>query len=218
MSFISRLRRRIQKKFYPTERDLVMRRWKRDAGDKKLRVEYALNRDSIVMDLGGFEGNWASEIYERYGCRVFVFEPVQEYAESITQRFQENSNIQIFPYGLAGTTRQEQIGLCSDSSSMFITSGQTQEIELVDAADWFSQHPIADVALMKINIEGGEYELLDRLIETGLVKKVRDIQVQFHDISPDSLARMKAIQQSLQATHSPTWQYQFVWENWRRRE
>lgn len=218
MSFMSRLHRRIQKKFFPTERDLIMRRWKIDAGDKKLRVEYALNRDSTVLDLGGFEGNWAGEIHERYGCQVLVFEPVQEYAEAIAQRFRGNSQIQIFPYGLAGSTRRERIGLCSDSSSMFITAEQTQEIELVDAAEWFSQHPIADIALMKVNIEGGEYELLERLIETGLVKKIRDIQVQFHDFSPDSLARMEAIQRALQATHTPTWQYQFVWENWRRHE
>lgn len=39
---------------------------------------------------------------------------------------------------------------------------------------------IDDIGLMKINIEGGEYELLERMIELGIINKVKDIQIQFH--------------------------------------
>ncbi len=216
MPFLSRLRRRIQKKFFPTGRDLIMRRWQADQGDEKLRLNYDLDRDSVVFDLGGYEGNWAYEIHRRYGCRVLVFEPVSEYANLITRRFSGNPCIEIFPYGLAGATRQEKIGLCSDSSSVFRAAEQTQEIKLLDAAAWFSEHRIERVALMKINIEGGEYELLERLIQTGMVRRIDNIQVQFHEIALDSPVRMEAIQIELQKTHTPTYQYRFVWENWRR--
>ena len=36
-------------------------------------------------------------------------------------------------------------------------------------------------ALMKINIEGGEFELLERLLETRLISRIENIQVQFHN-------------------------------------
>lgn len=217
MRFFKRLQRRLQKKFFPTERDRIMRQWREARGDEKLRLEYDLTRDSVVFDMGGFEGNWAHDIHQRYGCRVLVFEPVQSYAAAIKNRFAGNPAIEVFACGLAGRTRREKIGICSDGSSVFRAAEQTEEIELVDAAEWFTQHPTPRIALMKLNIEGGEYELLERLITAGVIGRIDNIQVQFHDIAPDSATRMAAIQQRLQETHTPTYQFKFVWENWRRK-
>ena len=61
-----------------------------------------------------------------------------------------------------------------------------EEIEIVDMQDWINRREINKIALIKINIEGGEYELLDRLIETNLIEKIEDIQVQFHEMGTDS--------------------------------
>ena len=67
---------------------------------------------------------------------------------------------------------------------------------------------------MKINIEGGEFELLERLIQTGLISRIKNIQVQFHNIAVESTKRMEKIHQGMYKTHQPTFQYKFVWENW----
>src|SRR6478609_5702767 len=50
-----------------------------------------LNDKSIVFDLGGYEGQWTSDIYSRYNCHVYVFEPVREFYEIIKNRFKNNS-------------------------------------------------------------------------------------------------------------------------------
>ena len=50
----------------------------------------------------------------------------------------------------------------------------------------------------------------------GLITRVIDLQVQFHDFVPDAQRRMHAIQQQLGRTHSLTYQSEFVWENWHR--
>jgi hypothetical protein len=72
--------------------------------------------------------------------------------------------------------------------------------------------------MMKVNIEGGEYELLDHLIDTGLICRVRDVQVQFHDdVLPDADRRMRAIQAGLSKTHTLLWQHEWIWECWRRK-
>jgi hypothetical protein len=39
-------------------------------------LEYDLNADSVCIDIGGYEGQWASDIFGRYGCTIHVFEPV----------------------------------------------------------------------------------------------------------------------------------------------
>ena len=92
----------------------------------------------------------------------------------------------------------------------------TEEIEIIDIKKWFENMNIREVDLVKINIEGGEYELLERMIETGIIKMIDSLQVQFHEISVDSDRRMKKIQQDLEETHFPTYQYKYVWENWKR--
>ncbi len=89
-------------------------------------------------------------------------------------------------------------------------------MRVVDVNDWFEEHQVALVELMKINIEGGEFELLERMIERKLVDRVRDFQLQFHNIAPDSRRRMKAIQSRLAEAHSLSYQYSFVCENWSR--
>ncbi len=217
MRYLTKIQRRIQKKFFPTEWDKVIRRWKSDKGDQTLRLNYDLSPDSVVLDLGGYRGEWADNIHSRYGCQVHVFEPVQSFAEGIRARFQGNNSIHVHQFGLGSHTRSESISLSADASSMFQNKGQTQTIQIVDAAAWFDQEQIKNVHLMKVNIEGGEYELLERLLDTGLEKRIDDVQVQFHNFADDSESRMNAILQRLEASHQPTYQYHFVWENWRRR-
>jgi FkbM family methyltransferase len=123
----------------------------------------------------------------------------------------------VFQYGLGGSSRKEGISVSGADSSIFKKSRQSETISIVDVAEWFAAHSIASVQLMKINIEGGEYELLERLIDTGLVNIIDNIQVQFHDILKASSERMTSIQAALAKTHIPTYQYRFVWENWRRK-
>lgn len=90
-------------------------------------------------------------------------------------------------------------------------------IQIVDIVDWLECEHISNVDLIKINIEGGEYELLERLIDTGYIRIFRDVQVQFHQLAKDSERRMACIHDGLKQTHFPTYEYRFVWENWSRR-
>ena len=216
MRFLIKLRRSLQKKFFPSDRDKEIRRWKSDLGDQKLRLDYDLNAESVVMDLGGYRGEWAHDIHSRYGCTVHVFEPVVSFAEGIAGRFKGNASIHVHCCGLGKETRTELMGLSADASSMFQNDGTLETIQMIDAADWFQRHNVRQVDLMKINIEGGEYELLERLLDTELAFRVENFQVQFHNIAADSESRMNAILHRLQSTHQPTYQYHFVWENWQR--
>lgn len=107
------------------------------------------------------------------------------------------------------------ISLARDGSSLFLQGKHTAEVTLVGAADFIRDNNIRGIDLMKINIEGAEYDLLEHLIDTGFVEHIKNIQVQFHDFVPNAEQRMRRIQQRLQQTHSLTYQYPFVWENWK---
>lgn len=194
-----------------------MSAWVKDRGDT-LRIIYELDAESLVFDLGGYEGQWASDIFAKYCCAIHVFEPVPEFFKNIQQRFAKNPKIRVYNFGLAGTNRKTKIFVNKDSSSLFKKDGQVQLIELVRAFDFLTSQQIRQIDLMKINIEGGEYELLEYLIDFEYIHSIHNIQVQFHDFVPDAEARMLSIQKKLSETHDLTWQYPFVWENWRKRE
>jgi len=200
----------------PSEQELRVQPWHAANGDATLRVDYDLSPTSVVFDIGGFEGDWAVQIAGRYGATVHVFEPVKEFADALRNRFAHNPKVHVHTFGLSGSNRSERIAVSAESSSVFKSNGNNQTIRLVDIVEFLQEHRISQIDLMKINIEGGEYELLQRLLDYDFVRHIRDIQIQFHDFVEDAERRMKTIQRSLSTTHRLTYQFPFVWENWRR--
>lgn len=194
----------------------MVNQWWADGGDYAFRFDYDLTEGSTVLDLGGYEGQWASDLFARYRCHIFVFEPVSCFAERISLRFRKNNKIKVFQFGLGSHTRSEPLYISDDSSSAFCVSEVVEQIRIVDVKDWFEEMKLDNIDLIKINTEGNEYELLDRLIETQLIDKFLNIQVQFHNISDVSRIHMDKIRSELAKTHKPTYQYEFVWENWER--
>jgi FkbM family methyltransferase len=196
-------------------------KWMRSGFDKTLRLEYDLTSSSIVLDLGGYEGQWSQDIFDHYGCTIFIFEPVPEFAKGIRERFIDNPKIVVHEFGLAGVSGTARIVIDSDRSSMFpsaaLNRSRIQEIRLVRAADFINEQKLSSIDLMKVNIEGGEYDLLEHLIKENLVSNITEIQVQFHNFVPKASRRMRDIQSRLEDTHRLTYQSEFVWENWQRR-
>lgn len=196
----------------------TLEQWRKDKGDKTLRLEYDLGPNSVVFDLGGYEGQWASDLFARYCCIIHIFEPVPEFAARIEKRFERNKSIVIHRFGLSDETKVVKIYLGDDASSMYGQTGDQCEAHLMKAADFIDQSNIHKIDLLKINIEGGEYDLLEHLIESGVIENITDIQVQFHDIIPNAEQRMRTIKDRLRRTHIVTYEYEFVWENWRKRK
>lgn len=205
----------LSKKIYQSPQQKRTVPWIKIKGDKTLRLDYNLNEYSIVFDLGGYEGQWASDIFSRYGCKIFVFEPITKLANNIKNRFLKNDKITIHNFGLSKENQNTRISLEKDGSSIFKKGSNMADIKLIKAASFLQEKRIEKIDLMKINIEGSEYDLLEHLITTGYVKKISNIQVQFHDFMPDAKERMIKIQNELQKTHYSTYQYPFVWENWK---
>lgn len=211
---MNRIAEKIEKKRFRIEHKKTVRKWYADGGETHLRYDYDLTPESVVFDLGGYKGQWASDIFARYQSNIHVFEPVEAFAEQIERRFQKNNKIMVYPFGLGASTRMEEIHLSADGSSVWGASENTEKIRIVDVQEWMTENKPGRIALMKINIEGGEFELLERMIEGGMTDSVENFQIQFHKIAEDSRSRMEQIQQVLGKTHRLTYQYDFVWENW----
>jgi len=57
---------------------------------------------------------------------------------------------------------------------------------------------------------------LDYLISNPeILKKIKNIQVQYHIFIDDHEKRRSLINSELEKTHERTWNYEWVWENWK---
>jgi FkbM family methyltransferase len=200
---------------FPTTHERSHRRWVADRGDETLRLAYPLRPESVVLDVGGYRGDWAAQVCDRFGCTVHVFEPIAEFADGLRRRFAGRAGVTVHAFGLAGRTREERFTLAADGSSS-LRGGEGPVSRLSAASEVFDALGLARVDLMKVNIEGGEYELIEHLLDRGLIARIERLQVQFHDFVPDAARRMRELQARLARTHALEWQYEFVWESWRR--
>lgn len=200
----------------------ALRRWREDRGEQRARLDYALGPESLVWDVGGFEGQWASDVSARFGCRVRVFEPAPDAASGLRWRFAANPRLSVHEFALGGADGVMFLALRGDASGIRATgeapAGREAKIQVRDVVAVMDELGAEPINLLKLNIEGGEYDLLDRLVSSGRIADVHELQIQFHDFWPDAVARREKLEAALSRTHARTWCYEFVWENWRRRD
>lgn len=192
------------------------KKWVDNDGDNTLRLDYELNKESIVFDIGGYEGNFSTDIVEKYQCYIYIFEPVASYYEAIKKKFEDNKKIKVFNFGFSDKDELVDINLNADGSSIFIRAEQQETIILKDIVSFLEKENIHKIDLMKLNIEGGEFQVLPALIKSNWIKKITNVQVQFHDFIGNTVDKRKNIRDLLKKTHVLTYDYWFVWENWKR--
>jgi Methyltransferase FkbM domain len=111
------------------------------------------------------------------------------------------------------------MGVAGMGSSVFCTDGPREEVAMRDISSFVSEEGITRIDLIKINIEGGEYHLLPRMIETGVIKMCEHLQIQFHEFGPagdEPHRARRRIQERLRESHELSYDYPFVWEGWKR--
>jgi FkbM family methyltransferase len=192
-------------------------KWIADSGDRVLRLDYALNEDSVVFDVGGYEGQWASDIHSMYHCYVHVFEPVPQFADYIEWRFRKNDKVLLHRVALGGEDREAKIRVDENASSVIGSDDDSVVIDVRKLSSILEATNVERIALLKINIEGLEYDLLDNILDEGLQERIDNIQVQFHEFVPDAMGRMNRVKAKLAVTHICVYQYPFIWESWARK-
>ena len=197
---------------------IEVRRWFKDQGDSKLRLNYPnLNKDSIVFDLGGYLGDFAEAIQKKYGCIVYLFEPHPKFYNECVKKFRENKRIVPLNYGLSNQDKFFDIYDDKDGSSFYQRNNDNKNkinCEVRDILNVKHDLKIHQINLIKINIEGGEYDLLDHLIKKNSLDIAIEYQIQFHNFIDKAKSRRDFICKSLSKSHYRTWCYEFVWENW----
>jgi FkbM family methyltransferase len=205
------------------QRQAILRAQKDPAYQKLIQqalTNFPLKQQSLILDLGAYHGDWTHTMVELYHCQAHVFEPNPTAFRQLGKRLSNIKTVHGHAYGLAHKTIEAKLYLQGRESSLYPATKHRENLEftpihLHEAKAFFERYRIAWVDLMKLDIEGGEYDLLNHLIETGWIKKIKNVLVQFHYHVPNATERIHALQKALSQTHTLTFQEEYVWENWR---
>ena len=193
------------------------------SANSQLLHEANLNSDSIVLDAGAYNGEWAQTILDRYNPTIHAFEPDPRNYKQLQNRALKSSRLVTHEYGLGDRSERVRMALEFLGSSVYPVGKAKKkavpsaEVEIRDIADVWQTLALDRVHLMKINIEGAEFPLLERMIETDLLNRVDCYLIQFHEWHPGAYRRRRHIHKALRDTHDLAWDYHFVWEKWTRK-
>lgn len=158
--------------------------------DKSYMKNISINANNpIVVDIGGYIGDFSLYAAKKLGARVFVYEPIPDNFNML------NDNIKINNYGNTITAWNRAVSNESEliinvarsgndihaSGYMYADSSEKVSIKCTKLDALLSENNITEIHLLKIDCEGCEYGvLLDALPET--FNYIHNIVFEYHEI------------------------------------
>lgn len=191
--------------------------FRRDGAQSRLEQYPDLPAAPVVLDFGGYLGAWSDRVLaQRPKATIHMFEPHPKFAADLTQKYESDPRVTVHAIALGRAEGTLSLSDAADGSSAVAAHERSFTAPVVAAGAFLDAHALSGIDLCKINIEGGEYDLLPALLESGAMARIARVQVQFHLFSQDLIARRDAIREGLARTHTCAWCYPFVWEEWQR--
>ena len=148
-----------------------------------------LDNQSIVLDVGGFRGEWAFYITDTFGCTVHVFEPYRKSFRVIKRQAKKHNKIILHKKVLSDINGKidfyitEGLDGCSiyDRSKLKMQKHIIKGIKVVSTtlSTFMNEQGIETVDLLKMNCEGAEISIL-KSINKNLATRIEQITFSGH--------------------------------------
>ena len=194
--------------------------WKEAHGDETYALNWDIDADSRVWEIGGFEGRWAAQMVEKYNPYMEIFEPQMWAVERLRVRFAGMEKVTIHPWGLWFMPVELPIYRFGTDGASVIKQYTEQDAALMQAKgrfrDVYEYVRQVDVCLM--NIEGAEWALLPYLLGMDVMRNFRYFWCQFHTGLVDGAdQRYEIIKRGLSRTHRMIWEFYPTAVAWERK-
>jgi FkbM family methyltransferase len=148
----------------------------------------ALSAESVILDLGANVGGFAKEIISRFGCQVVSVEPELANFDAIP----DHPNLRKVRGAIGGKCGQFGLRVSSDPTGHRIelqdegkTAVATEQVVMVhDFTSLTALTSVENIALMKLDVEGCEWDWLDTISDEQL-SRIGQLTIEFHDFVPE---------------------------------
>ena len=190
--------------------------WERDRGDEIKIIDYPLDSNSQVIELGGFTGVWSKKIIDKFNPNLIIVEPIPQFVNELKHNFGNNPKVNIEKVAISTSNKTIKLYVkgCATSETN-VVSKKVVSVESYDINYFISKYNLSKIDLIQVNIECEEYPLIMNWIETGFLKNVKYLQVQFHTFCENFQEKYDSISQGLEEIgFEIKYKYDFVWESW----
>lgn len=198
---------------YENANELV--RFAKNGYDDLLVKDHDLSAGDSILVIGAYHGSSIVRWLENYDVEVLAIEPVDTFVEVLMNKFKDNKLVQIFPIALGNKSGLIDLSVDEYSTSSYGIHGITQRF-LVEDIGQFLKNLKKLPKVMEINIEGGEYDVLQRLIDLDLLRSIDSFVIQFHNFNIKCEVARAQIRMELSQTHRCVFNYEWVWERWEK--
>jgi FkbM family methyltransferase len=160
-------------------------------------VTRGLHPDAVIYSGGvGEDITFEQELIRKFGVKVHIFDPSPVATHTISRA--NNDSLLFRPVGLAAsTTAKFSIGGGTDSTT-WLKAGGNETLPCTSLAQEMAINGHDSIDLLKIDIEGFEYEVLEACLAENI--PIKQICVEFHDFFPEiPKARTKAMIRTLES-------------------
>lgn len=150
-------------------------------------LQGVLDGNSVIVDLGINQANFARNMHDLTGCRVLGVEAVPALAEKAPAHdWLQVENVAIAGADGTVTMHLNQTGDATLRADMSEADVTTVDVRATTLENFLASHDIDRVDLLKIDIEGAEFELFDTAPDAVLQRQAQ-ITIEFHDFKNASL-------------------------------
>lgn len=146
-----------------------------------------MNHRKVFLDVGAFNGDTVEMVLSpQLGLTdIWCFEPAPSCFQFLKIVYGNLRRVHLADYGLWDRTETKPLYAAgSQAGSVFadyapdgknaVRGPTAYACRFVDVADWFTEHLLPDdEVVMKINCEGCECDILQRLIQSGQIHRVK---------------------------------------------
>ena len=183
-------------------------------GDQKFRYSFDCKREGVILDVGAFEGEFA-KFHADTADMVICFETNKVAVKALHKRFHNYDNVRIYDFGIGSKTfRGRMVGKGPGASIVF---DDNADVIIRDVVSVFEELNLNEVTLMKVNIEGGEFDLIQALCDSGLIRNIREIHIQAHDFADKNLNNYLSMHRRLSAHFNLIKSFPYIWDFWIRK-
>jgi len=133
---------------------------------------------------------WALSVFKDFDVQVNSFEPLPLNFNIIKEKFSQNSNVTVKQVAVS-TSYGSSTFYCQNTGArtgstlvkvkLYLNENDSIEVETIDLADWIKKNTSKEeLTILKIDVEGAEYELLPHLLKNNINEMIDYWLIEYH--------------------------------------